>query len=49
MINRVLIDHRLSFILEAAQELDALAEKPAEAFVGDRRTFAMAESFLRRH
>lgn len=48
MINRILVESRLSLILELAGHLDALAELPEREFLSDPRNVGAAESFMRR-
>jgi len=48
MINRILVQSRLSLILELAGHLDALAQLPEREFLDDPRNAAAAESFMRR-
>lgn len=48
MINRTLVEARLSLILELTHLLDSLASIPAQEFFGDPRNIGAAESFLRK-
>lgn len=48
MINRTLVETRLSLVLELTHLLDSLASIPAQEFLGDPRNVGAAESFLRR-
>lgn len=48
MIDKERVASRLSFILESCTQLDALARMARAEFLGDVRTVAAAESFLRR-
>lgn len=48
MINRTLIETRLSLILELTRQLDSLASISREEFLEDARNVGAAESFLRR-
>lgn len=48
MINRILVESRLSLILELAGHLDSLAQLPEREFLEDQRNVGAAESFMRR-
>ena len=48
MINRTLIETRLSLILELTNQLDSLAALSQQEFLGDPRNVGAAESFMRR-
>lgn len=48
MINRTLIETRLSLILELTNQLDSLAGLSQQEFLGDPRNVGAAESFMRR-
>lgn len=48
MINRTLIESRLSLIVEMVEHLDALAATPEPLFLANPRDVAAGESFLRR-
>jgi len=48
MINRILVESRLSLILELAGHLDSLAQLPEREFLEDPRNVGAAESFMRR-
>ena len=48
MINRTLVESRLSLIIELVGQLDSLAVLSESEFLGDPRNVGAAESFLRR-
>lgn len=48
MINRILVESRLSLILDLAGHLDSLAILPERDFFDDPRNMGAAESFMRR-
>ena len=48
MINKMLIEQRLSFILECYNQLIKFAEKTREEFLADKTLIAATESYLRR-
>lgn len=48
MINRTLVEARLSLIIELTQQLDSLASISQPEFLRDMRNVGAAESFLRR-
>ena len=48
MINRTLIESRLSLIIELTHQLDSLAACSESEFLADPRNVGAAESFLRR-
>ncbi|MGI6632359.1 MAG: type VII toxin-antitoxin system HepT family RNase toxin [Bacillota bacterium] len=48
MINRTLIESRLSLIIDLVGQLDSLAESSESDFLSDPRNVGAAESFLRR-
>lgn len=48
MINRTLIETRLSLVLDLTHQLDSLAAIPQEEFLEDPRNVGAAESFMRR-
>ncbi|NLY75280.1 MAG: DUF86 domain-containing protein [Firmicutes bacterium] len=48
MVNKMLIEQRLSFILECYNQLIGFAEKTREEFLADKTLIAATESYLRR-
>lgn len=48
MINKMLIEQRLNFILEYHNQLTKFAEKTREEFLADKTLIAATESYLRR-